>query len=316
MSSGIMEKDSLFYVREKVWHGLGVHVEQAPNSKEALELAKLNWKVIPKPLFIETSSGMIEVPNSIANVCDEDDTVLGIVSSKYKIVQNEEAFNFCDTLLGEGITFETAGSLFNRKTIWLLAKMPDIEILGDKVEPYMVISNSHDGKGSIHVACTPVRVCCNNTLNLALAGAKRTWSTKHMGNLESKMAEAHRTLELATKYNEQFKATANFYANKKFSTVKFNQFVEKLYPTSNENTEKQNQNLIEQRDDLSLRYFDMQDLNNLRGTAYGILNAVSDSVYHKAPLRTTDTYQEKLFSKAIDGHPVMDRALELIEEMV
>ena len=69
-----------------------------------------------------------------------------IVSDRYRIVQNEEAFQFTDDLLGEGVTYETAGSLQGGKKVWMLAKLPEKYIIaGDEVTPYLVFFNSHHG---------------------------------------------------------------------------------------------------------------------------------------------------------------------------
>ena len=114
------------------WHGLGTPVEKAMTSAEALELGGLDWEVNPKPVFTETG---FEIPNYKANIRSSDNSVLGIVTNRYKIVQNKEAFAFTDALLDGGVTYETAGSLGNGKTIWLLAKMPEKKILGDKFDP-------------------------------------------------------------------------------------------------------------------------------------------------------------------------------------
>lgn len=61
----------------------------------------------------------ITVPGFRANLRETDNQVLGVVSDRYKVVQNEEAFAFTDELLGEGVTYETAGSLQNGRRTWI-----------------------------------------------------------------------------------------------------------------------------------------------------------------------------------------------------
>ena len=179
--------ETMFYTREKPWHGLGTMVKDSPSSAQALCLAGLDWKVEQHPIV--TSDG-IPLNGFWANVRNIDQKVLGVVSDKYKVVQNEEAFAFTDTLLGEGVTYETAGALQEGRKVWLLAKLPQKYIIsGDEITPYLVFSNSHDGSGAIKVAMTPVRVVCNNTLNLALEHARRIWSTTHIGDLTGKMQD-------------------------------------------------------------------------------------------------------------------------------
>jgi len=301
-----------FSERDIPWHGLGTPVDHAMNSKEALSLSGQDWIVRPEEMFIDINGQKIEVPNTFANVRSSDNTVLGVVTGRYKIVQNEEAFEFTDSIIGEGVQYETAGVLDNGKRVWILAKMPETEILGDKIEQYLVFTNSHDGKGSIRVACTPVRVVCQNTLNAALHSATRTWSTKHMGNMASKLAEAHRTLQLASEYQSSLKNEAEILAGKPFSITQFEQFVDNLIPLPKDATSREQKNILLLRDDLNIRYREAPDLANIRGTAWGVLNAVSDFAMHKVPLRVSDKYQEKLFTSVIDGNKYIDHAYELL----
>lgn len=131
-----------------------------------------DWNVIQKNIV--TADGTA-IDGFKANVRDNDDSVLGIVTDRYKLVQNSEAFAFTDALLGESVRYETAGSLQNGRRTWMLARLPHQYIIsGDEITPYLVFMNSHDGTGAIKVAMTPIRVVCQNTLNMALANAKRS----------------------------------------------------------------------------------------------------------------------------------------------
>ena len=162
------EVEQIFYVSNEEngrfvpWHGLGTAVAEAPNSAEAIKIAGLDWTVESKPIFTAEN---VEIPGYKENTRSSDKSVLGIVSHRYKIVQNSEAFDFTDSLIGEGCTYETAGSLMNGKKVFLLAKMPQRKILDDEVDPFICFTNSHNGTGSIQVCMTPIRVVCQNTLN-------------------------------------------------------------------------------------------------------------------------------------------------------
>lgn len=128
--------ETMFYTREKPWHGLGVMVEESPTSKDALHLAGLDWSVEQQP--VQTVDGT-PLKGFLANVRSTDKKVLGVVTNKYKVVQNEEAFAFTDALLGEGVTYETAGSLQEGRKVWLLAKLPHKYLISDdEVTPYLV----------------------------------------------------------------------------------------------------------------------------------------------------------------------------------
>lgn len=186
--------ETMFSVRETPWHGLGRIVMDAPASREALELAGLDWQVESRNIYSGTGA---MIPGYRANVRSTDDAVLGVVSDRYRIVQNEEAFQFTDDLLGEGVTYETAGSLQGGKKVWMLARLPrKYLIAGDQVVPYLVIFNSHDGSSGVKVAMTPIRVVCQNTLNLALNTAKRSWTARHTENVLLRVQDARETLQL------------------------------------------------------------------------------------------------------------------------
>ena len=187
--------ETMFSVRETPWHGLGRIVMDAPASREALELAGLDWQVESRNIYSGTGA---MIPGYRANVRSTDNAVLGVVSDRYRIVQNEEAFQFTDDLLGEGVTYETAGSLQGGKKVWMLARLPrKYLIAGDQVAPYLVIFNSHDGSSGVKVAMTPIRVVCQNTLNLALNTAKRSWTARHTENVLLRVQDARETLQLS-----------------------------------------------------------------------------------------------------------------------
>lgn len=301
--------ESMFYTREKPWHGLGIRVEEAPTSKEALELAGLNWKVLQKPIY--TSSG-IPIKGYKANVRDIDQNILGIVTDRYKVVQNEEAFKFTDDLLGAGVRYETAGSLQDGKRIWLLAKLPHEYIIGgEQISPYLVFTNTHDGSGAIKVAVTPVRVVCSNTLNLALTTAKRSWSTIHTGDINGKMDDARETLQLAGKYMNCLGKEFNNLQQKKISERKVMEFIEELLPEPDNASFQQKKNVARLREDMKRRYFDAPDLKDLGNTAYRFVNAVSDFATHAKPIRETRDYQQNMFMKTVDGNPLIDRGYQL-----
>ena len=301
--------ETMFYTREKPWHGLGTRVEEAPTSKEALELAGLNWKVLQKPIY--TSSG-IPIKGYKANVRETDQNILGIVTDRYKVVQNDEAFKFTDDLLGAGVRYETAGSLQDGKRIWLLAKLPHEYIIGgEQISPYLVFTNTHDGSGAIKVAVTPVRIVCSNTLNLALSTAKRSWSTIHTGDINGKMDDARETLQLAGKYMNCLGKEFNNLQQKKISERKVMEFIEELLPEPDNASFQQKKNVARLREDMKRRYFDAPDLKDLGNTAYRFVNAVSDFATHAKPIRETKDYQSNLFMKVVDGNPLIDKGYQL-----
>lgn len=273
-------------------------------------MSGLNWNVLQKPIM--TTSGN-PIPGYKANIRDTDNRVLGVVTDRYRVVQNSEAFAFTDALLGEGVRYETAGSLQDGKKIWILAKLPDKYIIeGDQIDPYLVFSSSHDGSGSIKVAMTPIRVVCQNTLNLAMSTAKRCWSTIHIGDLAAKMDEAHNTLLLAEKYMGRLGMEFSRLSKIKLSDQKVLEYIDLLLPMDEQPTDIHRKNITRIREDMKARYFDAPDLRHVGKNAYRFVNAVSDFATHAKPLRNTANYQENMFAKTIEGNPLIDRAYELV----
>lgn len=309
MAHMIEEDDFMFSVRETPWHGLGIVIQEAINSEDALRVAKLDWKVEQKPIFLEDSN---RIPGYLANIRSDTGKVLGVVTPKYQIIQNTEAFAFTDALLGEGVKYETAGSLNNGKRIWMLAKMDTVEVLGDKIEPYMVFSHGHDGKNSVKVAMTPIRVVCNNTLSMAIGGARRCWSTNHMGDIQSKLIEAQRTLQLSKEYMIAFNAEANRLVDIKLTDRDVIQFINSLFPVDDEMTQREKNNLYEIQDTILKVYKTTPDIKPYVGTGWGWVNAISDFVGHSSPKRSTKTFNENRFAKIVDGHPIIDKAVALL----
>lgn len=292
--------------REKPWHGLGVQVTEAPSSKEALILAGLDWKIKQKAIY---TGGNIIIPGYKANVRDRDGSVLGVVSDKYKVVQNEDAFAFTDKLLGEGVRYETAGALQDGKKVWMLARLPrEWMITGEQISPYLVFSNSHDGSGAIKVAMTPIRVVCMNTLNLALRTAKRCWSAKHTTNIMQRMDEAHETLFMAEKYMTELGKEIENLQKIKVSDAKVISMMEYLIPSDENMSVTQQKNVKRLRDDMKARYFDAPDLKQVGNNMYRFLNAVSDYSTHSKPLRETANYKENLFGRIMEGNAMLDKA--------
>ena len=302
--------ETMFSVRERPWHGLGTVVESAPSSKEALELAGLDWQVHQKDISVLWGR---TIPGYKANVRDTDGAVLGVVTDKYRVVQNEDAFAFTDELLGEGVKYETAGSLNGGKKVWILARLPrEYVISGERISPYLVFSNTHDGSGAIRVAITPIRVVCNNTLNLALARAERSFSMIHTGNINEKFEEAKKTLFMADTYMEELGKEFERLRSIKVSDAQVEEYVNMLIPLDEDATATQIKNARTLRNDILTRYFDAPDLKVLGKNAYRFVNAASDFATHANPLRRTVRYKEKLFAKTVDGNPLIDRAYQLV----
>ena len=301
--------ETMFYVREKPWHGLGTLVAEAPASADALICAGLDWRVEQKDVY--TGDGSL-IPGYKVNLRSSDNAALGIVSDRYKVVQNEDAFQFTDDLLGEGVTYETAGALQGGKKVWILAKMPQrYFIAGDEITPYLVVMNAHDGSSGIKVAMTPIRVVCQNTLNLALNSAKRIWTTKHTENVMSRVHEARETLQLAEAYMGELGRGIDDLSKIRLTDRKVMEFMQEFFPVTEDMPDVQKKNNLRLLNDLKQRYFDAPDLSHVGRNGYRFVNAVSDFATHADPIRKTKNYNENLFLRTVEGNPMIDKAYKM-----
>lgn len=318
--------ETMFSVRETPWHGLGEIIQEAPTSADAIKIAGLDWDVIPKPIYDEKG---IEIPGYKVNIRSSDGMHLGIVSDRYKIVQNKDAFAFTDALLGEGVKYETAGSLSNGKRVWMLAKLEGTKLCEEDIDPYLVFTNNHDGTGAIRVAITPIRVVCQNTLNLALSEASRHWTCAHKGDIQGKLDEARYTLQNAEAYMAQLEEQFGELKLKKVTDAQVRAMVDELakreWPTlvkKADETEiinfkeklkarRYQEKVEEKKAEIIFRYTDAPDLKGTEKTAFRFVNAVSDFATHSLNHRNTSNYSENLFMKTIDGNSLIDTAFKL-----
>lgn len=304
--------ETMFYVRETPWHGLGTKVEEAPTSADAIRLAGLDWEVSSEPIY---TADNIEIPNMKANIRNTDRSVLGVVTDRYKLVQNAEAFEFTDSLINEDVRYETAGSLKNGKVVWMLAKMPERKILDDKFDPYICFTNSFDGSGAIRACMTPIRVVCNNTLNIALKDATRCWSTRHVGDMSSKLVEAQHTLGLANNYMDELTCEAQQLVETKITDAELEKIFDELYPIDVEkDSQRKINNVLDFKDKL-FKCYCMPDIAQYKGTAWGVMNATTDLVDHIAPARMTENYRENNWGAIMLGHPLVDLMYKKLNEM-
>lgn len=308
----VTKVETMFDSRKTPWAGLGKGIAGAATSKDAIRLAGLDWNVVPTDI----EANGLKIPGYKANIRDIDQKTLGIVTDRYKIVQNEEAFAFTDELLGEGVTYETAGALHSGKKVWMLARLEGRMITDEKIDPFLVFTNSHDGKGSVRVAITPVRVWCQNTLNLALKQAERQWVCKHTGRIDEKLVEAKYTLMNTERYLNALETEFGKMKLKRLDTDKVHKFVKQLLPINEKDGDRKVASIQEMRNELMMRYLNAPDLQVLEPSVYRFVNAVSDFATHRNPARGSEYYQENMFMKVVDGDELIDKAYAICDAEV
>jgi phage/plasmid-like protein (TIGR03299 family) len=296
------------------WHGIGAVLDGVLTSEEAINAAKLNWMVEQVSVF--TANNWAEpIPSFVANVRSDTREVLGIVSDRYCVAQNREVFAFADDLIGTDTvkcTYETAGSLFNGRRVFMLVTMPESRIVGDTYQPYLCLSNSHDGSAALQVFLTGIRVVCNNTLTAALNGAKRKIAIRHMTNMGQRRFEAVRTMGAASKYFNDLEVFAAQLAGRKVNITKV---LDKLFPVSEIMSNRQVNSNTEVKELIKTLFKQKDDLQNFRGTAWGAYNAIADYRSNAEPRRKTATYADRKMAMFLDGDDIMTKAQDIIMEL-
>ena len=291
--------------REPVWHGLGQRLPGLATAAEALEAAHLNWKVELAPLSYEAidASGMRQVAipkkRAVLGPAKQDGSrpVFGIVGDKWSPLQNDELFSFAEAVRGEGAgraVFETAGALGNGSRVFCLLSMEGViePVPGDAVKKYLLLALGHDGLMGMYGTITPVRVVCQNTLNMALGGLQAAkerggriqggvWFN-HFGDLKGRVEEARNLLGLAAQAFEVFEKRAALLAAKVLDVADEDAFLRKVLPINNPEDE---QKILAQRAEVRrLAHEGMgNDHAGVRGTAWGMLNGFTEwTDYHRS----------------------------------
>jgi phage/plasmid-like protein (TIGR03299 family) len=283
-------------------------------SEDAIREARLDWRVAQIPVYVATNWAQ-PIPGYVANVREDTQEVLGIVGERYQVAQNKDVFAFADELIGTNeaqYSFETAGSLFNGRRVFMLLNMPKGRIVGDEYQPYLCLSNAHDGSSALQVFLTGIRVVCDNTLQAALNTAKRKISIRHLSSMETRKEEAIKTMGAASKYFHDLEVFASELAGKKVNIAKV---LDRLFPASEAMSTRQVKANLEVKELIKTLFKQKDDLQNFKGTAWGAYQAIADYRSNAEPKRKTATWADAKMSRFLDGDPVMKDAQEIIMEM-
>lgn len=290
------ELESMMYTGATPWHGLGVHVNKAPSTREAIVAAGLDWTV--ETVDLATVDGTA-VPMRRATRRTSDGRILGVVGPEWTPLQNARAFDFFDPFLAAGeATLETAGSLFDGARVWVLAKLnrdPMQITKGDDVQKYVLLANGHDGSLAVRVGFTPIRVVCNNTLSMAVnAGGSSLIRVRHTRSVAESLDELRETMNAA---NAAFEATAEQYrrlAARPINTLDLARYVKQVFRAPERATEdgEADANATEANAEVESKItlariiplFEKgrgNDLPGTRGTLWAAYNAVTEHLAYE-----------------------------------
>lgn len=283
MSENLYMDTMAYSGEEKPWHLKGTQFAEDFTSEEAIEAAKLGFHVATKQLGLIADGRPVDY---FATVNGDTNEILGVVGSRYTPLQNKQAFGFFDELLAEtGARYTTAGAIGKGEKIWLLAKMPGTfePLLGDRIEEFCLLVNSHDGSYPITVRFTPIRVVCQNTLHMALHDSTATVSLKHTSGASSRLQQAAMILKEKNRYfaslGETFKELASFKIDDEwiqdYEDLLFGKISKEV-----EISERVRNNRIQKRTgfEIYLNHGKGLEIPGVKGTAWGAYNAAIEYV--------------------------------------
>lgn len=317
--------EAFFSARVPAWHTLGTVTEGCLTADQALEVAQLDWsvKVSENPVSTIVGEEVLTMPNKFITYRNHKKlglAPLGVVGNKYVPIQNQDAFAFLTNLSDEsGAIFETAGSLFNGREVFVSMRMPDsIKLHGDAdtVDLYLMAYNSHDGSKALRVAVTPVRPVCTNTVALALREAKSVISISHTIGAQARVAQAREVLGLTFAYQNAFQVEVERMIDATYTDAQFEKLVAEIFPIVVGKTGEPSTIAItkanNKRDDL-LALWTAPTQSFVANTKWAAYNAVAEYADWFAPVRGNDK-DNKRAERIITGvgNELKEKALALL----
>ena len=290
------------------WDGVGKDTSNCKNLESVLKRSGLDYNVGFQPVHLP--SGLI-VPHRLATVRESDNHVYDIVSDKYRIVQNREAFDFVN-YMGDEIQFEKAGET-NNGMIYIIAKLPDVNILGDSFTPHVIFRNGFSGNVKITAAICPLRIICQNQFNFAFKNTANSITIRHVGNAEAKLKEAQKVLKVSADFMTELNTQAEQYAKIKMTKAEVERVIGLLFPI--DESKPMNAFAAFKLNEAKAKFiaaYDEEDNRNFRGTGWGIVNAYTAFITHRQPMGPTETKNENKFITTVFHPALMNEILRMV----
>lgn len=314
-----------FALRGKpAWHGLTNYTfdeDEHVSTRSMLSASYLsNWNVrledvaIPAGYTWENPDLLVVRDNPFEPT---EKNILATVGSRYKVLQNEELFDFGDNLLDGGGFWESAGSIRGGRTVFGSLRLPQADILidgqgiADKTEMYLLVTTSHDGSSAVQALVTPVRVVCSNTLNLALRGASQSFKIRHTQTLNGRIQQAQEALSITFAYAEEFQNEANALFEAQITKAQFDKLIETIYPAPDKDAKPVAVTKWANKiDDLQNIYMsDKQD--GIRGTAWGAYNTMTERIDWFRARRNGESESTLISASGLDTSTTNEKRLIL-----
>lgn len=286
------------YVGAEPWHGLGNHLPAKQPLETWQKAAGMDWTIQESPVrFMADSIGSLGTIHSFEEqkVLYRSDTkeALSVVSQRYQVVQPKEVLEFYRDLTDvSGYQLETAGVLKGGKKFWALAKTGQTTALkgNDQVNGYLLLATSCDGTLATTATPTTVRVVCNNTLTIAVNGASQAIKVPHSTRFDPQAVKQQ--LGIAVSQYDSFMYRMRTLAERKVKSHEaMNYFLRVMcdvQPGTIDPAGLANERALKRVQALYDGQGKGAELEAAKGTAWGLLNAVTEYVDHERRARSTE----------------------------
>lgn len=293
--------------RTATWSNIGSSSVDEKSVQATLIGANLDYNVITRPALTTYNDQLIEIPNRLVTMREDTGEVFGVVSDRYQVCQNRDALEFVQYI--QDVKIKKVGET-RPGSLYLITELPEMTLLGDKIKPNLIFSNSHDGGGSVMSTICMLRLVCQNQFARVFKESPATMSISHRGNMDSKLTAAKETLIRTHEYMQDYSQRVTAMASKKITPKKFNEILAQVFFMNPENTERTNLRIADQRAAFQ-RIYDADDNQNFKGTQWGIINALGDFITHEVPARLTENWEINRFSNTIGTSRLQD-VVELV----
>jgi len=303
--------------KELAWHRLG-KVVNAMTSEEAIVLGGMDFEVGLKPIYTvddghnmteqvgNTTSRFInksaftQLSSNFATYRKDNQHTFGIVGARYEVIQNTEAFQFFDSIIGEGhAEYETVGALGDGERVFLTAKIPEKMLIGkEHIDKYLLFSMAHDGTGSIIIMFTPIRVVCNNTLSAALSGNTNKVSIRHTKNARNRIEDAKAVLGIVHQNGLMLEEVFNQMLKVKLHDQEIGEIVIKSFGfTPDVKTNEFSTRAKNKFKEIMAFHESGVGQKDIRGTAWGAYNAITGYQQNVQNYRDDNVEFDSIFNK-------------------
>lgn len=267
--------------RRATWNQVGAPVSAGADIKTALVEAGLDYKVIKCQDYMRFEGRYVKNSGEYWTVRKDTGTKYSKVTAAYEIVQNMDAFDFLSYFDGE-LTIERAGETADGM-VFVIGSLPPVKILGDEFTPYLIFINGF-GNHSLKTCICSLRIVCENQIPLAFKDSNSKQIMMHTKNVRSKIQKAGVLQKDGYVCMRELAVEAEKYAAVKIGPRHISQMVDALVTTKG-TSERSITLLQKKRGEFYDRFADCynaDDNQNFRGSAWGVINALSD-LYTRNP---------------------------------